>query len=117
MPITSRRARAGQTLVVRRTPDVATKRPKRPAAERTSLDVIAGPSILSAPSGKTYVTGRPGGGQRGYPRTPREWPVRHPRVVRRCGQDVENRLQATGQPPIANISIRGRLDVAPERIS
>ena len=24
---------------------------------------------------------------------------------------------ATGQPPIANISIRGRLDVAPERIS
>ena len=84
--------------------------------------MIAGPSILSAPSGKTYVTGRLRGGQRGYPRTPGKWPVRHPRVVRRCGQDVENRppaggeLPVTGQPPIANISIRGRLDVAPERI-
>src|SRR4029079_6268076 len=49
MPITSRRARAGQAIVVRRQPGLATKRPKRPAAERTSLDVIAGPSILSAP--------------------------------------------------------------------
>ena len=35
MPITSRRARACQAIVVRRRPGVATKRPKRPAAERS----------------------------------------------------------------------------------
>ena len=54
--VPSGRARPGD--VVRRQPRLATKRPKRPAAERRSLDVISGPSILSAPSGKTYVTGR-----------------------------------------------------------
>ena len=58
MPITSRRAghvaRRGETAAV-----AAMKRPKRPAAERGSLDVISDPSVLSAPSGKTYGRRRP----------------------------------------------------------
>ena len=47
-------ARRGETAAV-----AAMKRPKRPAAERRSLDVISDPSVLSAPSGKTYGTRRP----------------------------------------------------------
>ena len=58
MPITSRRAghvaRRGETAAV-----AAMKRPKRPAAERGSLDVISVSSVLSAPSGKTYGRRRP----------------------------------------------------------
>ena len=122
MPITSRRARACQAIVVRRRPGVATKRPKRPAAEQATLDVIAGPSILSAPSGKTYVRVRRRGRSTrlstnscGPPSPPSTtcspvwislWRTRS-RAPRR----------SVGQPPIANISIRGRLDVASERSS
>ena len=119
MPITSRRASPHRSAVVRRPPVVATKRPKRPAAERRVLDAISGPSILSAPSGKTYGTGGGSGGstrlstKSGEPETAPSTSCR--RLWTACGEAPPG--GPPPQPPIANISILGRVEVAAERSS
>ena len=109
MPIASRRASSRGRAVVRRHEDCGQRSARSDRRRTKVLDVISVPSILSAPSGKTYGMGRPAGGQRAYPRTcdRRATPVHEPRPP------VDNPVDdaGDGQPPIANISILGRSDV------
>ena len=84
--------------------------------------MIAGPSILSAPSGKTYVRGRRPGTVNAVIHELLRRPLA---AIHDLSAAVEKPVEntrdptwrAAGQPPIANISIRGRLDVASERSS
>ncbi len=58
MPITSRRARTRGAAVVRRPPGPGNEAPEATGGGPKTLDAISVSSFLSAPSGKTYGTGR-----------------------------------------------------------
>jgi hypothetical protein len=78
--------------------------------------VISVPSILSAPSGKTYGTGRPFTWSTRLSTNSSDGPASQSTTF---PPPVDSlwRSGAGGQPPIANISIRGRFEVAAERSS
>jgi hypothetical protein len=82
------------------------------------LDAISGPSILSAPSGKTYGTGAGSSGSTRLSTKSRAGSAppstSYQQLWTACGEASPAR---PGQPPIANISIFGRVEVAAERNS
>ena len=95
------------------------KRPKRPALDRRALDVIAVPSFRLAPSGKTY--GR-GSVCRGSTRLSTNLEEAVDDLSTVCQRDVDDVWTKPGalaphQPPIANISTLGRVEVAALRSS